>query len=50
MIGRNTALLVLSVVFLAGPVFGDADCKYKGATKCLIEAMVVTTNSSPAFS
>jgi len=32
MIERNAALLALGAVLIAGPAFGDADCKYKGAT------------------
>ncbi len=32
MIERKGALLILGAVFLAGPVFGDGGCKYRGAT------------------
>ena len=31
MIERKAALLALGAVLIAGPAFGDADCKYKGA-------------------
>lgn len=30
MIERKAALLALGAVLIAGPAFGDADCKYKG--------------------
>jgi hypothetical protein len=32
MIETKAALLALSAVLIAGPAFGDADCKYKGTT------------------
>jgi hypothetical protein len=32
MIERRAVLLALGAVLIAGPAFGDADCKYKGAT------------------
>ena len=32
MIEGKAALLALGVVLIAGPAFGDADCKYKGST------------------
>ena len=32
MIERKAVLLALGAVLIAGPAFGDADCKYKGAT------------------
>jgi len=32
MIERKAALVVLGAVLIAGPAFGDAECKYKGTT------------------
>ena len=32
MIERKAALLALGAVLIAGPAFGDGDCKYKGTT------------------
>ena len=32
MIERNAVLLALGALLIAGPAFGDTDCKYKGAT------------------
>jgi len=32
MMERKAALVVLGAVLIAGPVFGDDDCKYKGTT------------------
>jgi len=32
MIERNAVLRALGAVLIAGPAFGDGDCKYKGTT------------------